>query len=104
MEALFAPLGCTAAASTALVVDQGINNLYEIESLDDLRSARLCHTLRKPEAGGHTISAKAKSNLGIAAYWLRHMVCVSKPQTPANLTIAEIRSICISSRFHLQDE
>lgn len=95
MEALFIRLGFTAAAAHALVADQGVDDLYEIESLDDTRSARLCHTLRKPEAGGHSVSTKAESNLGLAAYWLRHMVRVSKPRTPPDLTLVEIRSIVL---------
>jgi hypothetical protein len=95
MVALFTRLGFTAAASVALVGVQGVDDLYEIQSLDDVKVATLCHTLHCADGASmaHTVSAKAKSNLVLAAFWLRHMVRVSHPQTPADLTLERIRSV-----------
>jgi hypothetical protein len=95
MVALFTRLGFTAAASVALVDVQGVDNLYEIQSLDDTKVVTLCCTLRRANGASlaHTVSAKAESNLVLAAFWLRHMVRVSRPQTPADLTLKRIRSV-----------
>jgi hypothetical protein len=46
MVTLFTRLGFTAAASVALVDVQGVDDLYEIQSLSDAKVATLCCTLR----------------------------------------------------------
>jgi hypothetical protein len=111
MRAMFTRLGFTAAASTAIVDDQGIDTIEEVRFLTDEEAEGLCRVVRKPggtipnpNAGaagqpaeipnpGNAVSKRAENNLKLACFLLRHRTRISRPIDAAGVTLALVRAM-----------
>ena len=96
------------AAAQAQTDNQGMDSLDEIRILSDDDIANLCKLLRRPggvvpgvvNAAGNPIpnpgiqvSARAETNLKLAAFYLRHKVRTGRIVAPADVTLASIRAL-----------
>ena len=104
MRSALVRLGCSNEAATAIVDDQGIDDLDELRVLKDDEIGNLCKVVRRPggtmndgngnpiPATGNPVSFRAENNIKLAAYWLRHQVRVSRETATADITLASVRS------------
>jgi hypothetical protein len=101
-------IGFVEAAALALTEEQGLDSLDEIRILTDDDIANLCKLLRRPggvvqgvlnAAGnpvpnpGIQVSARAETNLKLAAFFLRHKIRTGRTVAPADVTLASIRAL-----------
>ena len=105
MRAAFTRLAFSQQAAVALVDEQGLDDLGEVARLDDASVVNLCNTVRRPGGviigpdnvplpnPGIPISARAERNLSSLAFWARHRVRISRPATPADVTVEAVDSL-----------
>lgn len=116
MKEAFVRLGMSDAAAAAIVDEQGINSILELQLLTDTEIENLCKVVRRPggtmpnpAATGHDtrnanqpdiipnpgipVSLRAENNLKLAAYWCRFRVKTSRTTEPADIQLDEIRKI-----------
>lgn len=103
MRQAFMQLGFSQLAATALTNEQDIGSCQMLKELTETEVDDVCKQIRKSggaQGNGIPISVIAQSSLRTAAYLGRHLEKVSRPFTPANITMEAIRSI----RDYLESE
>ena len=111
MHQAYVRLGFSQAAAVAITDAQDISSIEELRILTNDEIDNLCKVIRRPGgtvpnpnaamAGqlptipnpGIPVSLRAENNLTLAAFWLRHQVRVARDVEPADLTLANIRSV-----------
>ena len=110
MNVMYLRLGFSVSAALMLHVDQGMENLDELELLDDTEVEVLCKLVRRP--GGHTVNpnaARAGQPEFIPAwqcylyvfffesqtrlFFICHYKRTSRAMIPANVLLLEIRAL-----------
>lgn len=91
-------IGFTAAARDEITGDQGIDSLDELRTLDNSMVENLCRVIRRPGGmvggaadPGIKVSARAKENLKLAIYYIKHQDRVSRDVVIGSITLANIR-------------
>ena len=105
IRAVYGRLGFTNAAATAIIDQQDIDSVEELELLSDEEIESLCKALRRPGGTvanpntgnpgapaqipnpGNNVSLRAETNLKLAGYFLRHRTRVSRPKTAVLITL-----------------
>ena len=111
MRAMFGALGFSPRAQRALTDDQAIDHLDEIAILTDEEVESLCKLIRRPggqipnpraavpgqlpeiDAPGTLASMRAVTNSKLACYYVRHRLRTSRSTTPAQVTLARVRTL-----------
>ena len=120
MHQLFQRMGFTLAAATAVVDNEGFDELAMLQALTEDGVKALCVTVRKPGglmpnpdhpggAGaaqpalipylGRHVSAAAEGNLKLAVYWLHFRQKTSRPTNPGDVTLDNIRTVQTLKRW-----
>ena len=97
-------IGFLESAALVITKEQGINSLEEIRLLSDDEISNLSKLLRRPGGvapgvvpavpnPGMQVNARAETNMKLVAFYLRHQVRIGRAVTPADVTLANIRSI-----------
>ena len=88
-------IGCSAAVVTAIVNQQGFQNLDDFVDMDDGDVEALCKVIQRP--GGalapQNVTFRAKTNLKLATFYLRHLKRTSRPLRWQSITVASIRTL-----------
>ena len=111
MRTMFRRLGFIDPGLTMLTVDQGIDDIAELEDLNDNEVKSLLKLLRSPggnirnpsarnpgqpahiTAPGISVSLKASTNLTLAVYYCRHLKRTSRTVRVVDVTIDKIKSL-----------
>ena len=113
MRATMTRIGFTAAGAIAIVDDQGLDTLAEIQLLTDDEIESLCRVVRRPGgmvpgvgAGAAAVqnqgvqgNQRAEGDLKLMAFYLRHQARVSRVATPPDISLDSIRTV--RERFRL---
>ena len=107
MRATMTRIGFTAAGAIAIVDDQGLDTLAEIQLLTDDEIESLCRVVRRPggmvpgvgagaaavQNPGVQVNQHAEGHLKLMAFYLRHQARVSRVATPPDITLDSIRTV-----------
>ena len=103
LRAMFARLGASVNASTALTDVQGIDDLEELGRSSEAEIKALCDNVRKPGGGaGIPLSATFQKRLLMAVYHVKHAKRVSRALTVNHITLARIDNARIRFRQTLE--
>ena len=107
MRAVMTRLGFSQAAAQAIVDEQGLKSLGEVQLMTDDEVESLCKVLRRPGGTvpgvgvgaaqvnnpGVMVNHRAEGHLKLLAFYLRHQYRVSCSVTPASITLDAIRTV-----------
>ena len=107
MRATMTRIGFTVAGAQAIVDEQDISSLAEVQLLTDDEVESLCKVLRRPggmvpgagpgapqvQNPGVQVNQRAEGHMKLMAFYLRHQYRVSRSVTPADITLDSIRTV-----------
>jgi hypothetical protein len=107
MRATMTRIGFTAADAQAIVDEQDISSLAEVQLMTDDEMESLCKVLRRPggmvpgavpgaaqvQNPGVQVNQRAEGHMKLMAFYLRHQARVSRVVTPADITLNSIRTV-----------
>ena len=105
---LLTQMGCTIAAATEIADNQGYDSLDKLKLLNNADVVKLCKVIQQPggqipnpagAAGtmmpdpGVPISLRAKNNIKLLTYYIRHLDQISRKEQAAGITLAKVRAL-----------
>ena len=105
ITSMYTRLGFTATAAGLLAVDQGMDNINELNLLRDEGIGALVKAVKHPgdttgtrgaavSGLGQGVSMRACTNLKLTCFFICHQQRMSRAHTPASVTLDNIRTLC----------
>ena len=107
MRATMTRIGFSAAGAQAIVDEQDISSLAEVQLMTDDEIESLCKVLQRPggmvpgavpgaaqvQNPGVQVNQRAEGHMKLMVFYLHHQARVSRVVTPADITLNSIRTI-----------